>query len=188
MVFQIIFREHYLCNLIGWQRKIGNEEAINVARNLAHFTLEIFLKLDQFFSTCTSCFELKRIHLHTDAHTRSPFFMLPIDGCKVVSILDQRRFDGDRYDHRRWPNAIRDYSKTLNRLPASPRGKDGLISGHERSPCCREKRFAREIPSRWEEQIQDASIAQSHADRSWLIIKHYDEADPFCIVTRVSVS
>lgn len=89
MIFQIIFQEHYLCDLIGWQRKIGNEEAINIARNLAHFTLEIFLKLDQFFSTCTTCFKLKRIHPHTDAHTRSPFFMLPIDGCKVVSILDR---------------------------------------------------------------------------------------------------
>lgn len=40
----------------------------------------------------TSCFELERIR--TSAQTRTlaiapPFFMLPIDGCKVVSILDR---------------------------------------------------------------------------------------------------
>jgi len=38
-------------DLIGWQRKIGeNKKQLTIVRKLAHFSLEIFLKLDQFFS------------------------------------------------------------------------------------------------------------------------------------------
>jgi len=83
---------------------------LTIVRKLAHFSLEIFLKLDQFFSNAL-CFELKRIYPHTDAHTRnrSPFFIFPIDGCKVVSILNRTTEIVTTVGV--WPSAIRQLLK-----------------------------------------------------------------------------
>jgi len=110
--------------------------------------------LRPIFRISTSCFELKRIpSAYRIANNCSPLFILTIDGCKIVSILN--RSNGELEITTIVGQVF--YSKILDKSSASPRGKDGLIlvaTGD--SLCCQEKRCMRSVYAlRWVGKIKD---------------------------------
>lgn len=110
-----------------------------------------------FFSSHTPCLQLLT---RTDAHTRDRSPFLPIE--RLQGRFDSWLFNiWNRYDHRRWPNAP--FGMTQKYFSCIlVQGKGWPHSGrHERSPCCREKRFTLTNTKTRKEQIQDAWIVWS---------------------------
>lgn len=104
---------------------------------------------------------------HTDARTRDRSPLVPIDGCKVVSILDYATSEIVTTIEPRWPNALFEMTQKTFKLYISPRERMASFATNVLLVVERNV-LLEQILRRRKGQIQDARIA----DRGPITINH----------------